>query len=77
MDKISKHKFFTPIELKVVVVGIVGEMALVYNRIMLESFIIGIITSSLSLGAVALLVLANKRNKKVSKENEDWCITNI
>jgi hypothetical protein len=70
MDNISKHKFFTPIELKAVVVGIVGEMALVYNQIMIKSFIIGIITSSLSLGAVALLGLVNKRNKKVSKENE-------
>lgn len=48
MDNISKHKFFTPIELKAVVVGIVGEMALVYNQIMIKSFIIGIITSSLS-----------------------------
>ena len=34
MDNISKHKFFTPIELKAVVVGIVGQF-------MIKSFIIG------------------------------------
>ena len=55
MDKISKHKFFTPDVLRLLAVGIVIEIMFIYELIIIGSLIIAMII--FSLGAISLLTM--------------------
>ena len=59
MDKISKHKFFTPDVLRLLAVGIVIEIMFIYELIIIGSLIIAMII--FSLGAISLLTMENKK----------------